>query len=75
MESVMNIGQLSKWLILNSKKSNKEIVEIVKGQFAEAKTTESSVAWYRSDLRKKGLLAKKSEGLKLTEDQLKKLAE
>jgi len=71
----MNIGQLAKYLILNSKKTNAEIVTIVKSQFAEAKTTESSVAWYRSDLRKKGLLAKKSEGLKLTEEQLRKLAE
>jgi hypothetical protein len=42
--------------MLNSTKSNKEILSLVKEKFEGCKTSESSVAWYRSDLRKKGLL-------------------
>jgi len=73
----MNIGQLCVWLILNSQKSNDEIVKIVKTKFEDAKTTSSSVAWYRSDLRKKGLLGPREGRNKvvLTADELAKLAE
>jgi len=71
----MNIGQLCVWLILNSTKSNDEIVKIIKAKFENAKTTSSSVAWYRSDLRKKGLLGPREGRNKilLSADELKAL--
>ena len=52
----MNIGQLCKYLILNSELSNTEILEIVKDKFPEAKTSPACIAWYKSDLRKSGML-------------------
>lgn len=68
----MNIGQLAKHLILNSKKSNADILKIIQAKFPEAKTSAASMAWYRSDLRKKGLLGK-GEGknnIVLSQDEL-----
>jgi len=53
----MNIGQLITYLILNSTKTNSEILEIVHSKF-ECKTTMACVAWYKSKLRKEGLIEK-----------------
>lgn len=53
----MNIGQLITFLILNSNKSNKEILETVHSKF-ECKTSLACVAWYKSKLRKEGLIEK-----------------
>ena len=73
----MNIGQLANHLILNSTKSNKEILEIIRQQFPEAKTSMSCIAWYKSDLRKKGLIegSKGKNSVVLSEEQLAALCE
>ena len=51
----MNIGGVCKLLILKGK-SDKEILEIVKGKFVGAKTSKASLAWYKTRLREEGLL-------------------
>lgn len=48
-----NISAVARAAILEGK-SNAEALEIVKGEFPEARTTVASIAWYRNDLRKKG---------------------
>ena len=61
----MNIGQFITWLILNTEKSNTEILEAVHEKFEGAKTTPACVAWYKTKLRKQGLIAKGSGKFKL----------
>ena len=55
----MNIGQLIIHLILHSNKSNSEILEIVKAKFEGCKTSPACIAWYKSKLRKEGLIESK----------------
>lgn len=50
----MSIGKFASNLILTTSMSNTEILEAAKKQFPEAKTTMACIAWYKSDLRKKG---------------------
>lgn len=52
----MGIGQFVRHLLLKSTKTNAEILELVAKHFPESKTTAACIAWYKSDLRKKGLL-------------------
>jgi len=53
----MSIGTFVRETISNnSALSTEEILAKVRDQFPEAKTTASCVAWYKSDMRKKGLL-------------------
>ncbi len=47
------VGDFVKKLIMEGK-TNEKILELVTVKFPEAKTTNSSVNWYRSDLRKQG---------------------
>lgn len=61
----MNIGQFITWLILNTKKSNTEILEAVHEKFEGCKTTPACVAWYKTKLRKQGLIEKSSGKFKL----------
>lgn len=61
----MNIGQFITWLILNTKKSNAEILEAVHEKFEGCKTTPACVAWYKTKLRKQGLIAKSAGKFKL----------
>ncbi len=72
----MNIGQLITHLILNSSKTNAEILEIVKAQFDGCKTSMACVAWYKTKLRKEGKIdggrTQKYEA-KLTPEQLAEL--
>lgn len=73
----MNIGQLIVYLILNSEKTNSEIVEIVKTKFEGCKTSNACVAWYKTKLRKEGKLeAKKAQKfhVELSEEELQELA-
>ena len=56
----MSIGKFASNLILTTSKSNTEILEAVKAAFPEAKTSMACIAWYKSDLRKKGKLAKRN---------------
>jgi predicted DNA-binding transcriptional regulator AlpA len=44
--------------LLVAKKSTEEILKEVKRQFPKARTSPSSVAWYRSELRGRGKLPK-----------------
>ena len=50
----MSIGKFASNLILTTNKSNTEILAEVRKAFPEAKTTMACIAWYKSDLRKKG---------------------
>ena len=73
----MNIGQLITYLILNSTKTNSEILEIVHSKF-ECKTTMACVAWYKSKLRKEGLIEKgrtQKNNVVLSQDELNELCE
>ena len=72
----MNIGQLITYLILNSNKSNDEIVAIIHSKFENAKTTTNCVSWYKTKLRKEGRLdAKRSNkfNVVLNSDELQDL--
>jgi hypothetical protein len=72
----MNIGQLITYLILNSTKSNTEILEIVKTQFEGCKTSPACIAWYKSKLRKEGLIEKgrtQKYKVEMTQEQLEAL--
>lgn len=50
----ITIGAFASNLILTTSKSNTEILETVLAAYPSAKTTMACVAWYKSDLRKKG---------------------
>jgi hypothetical protein len=52
----MGIGQFVRHLLLKSNKTNAEVLDLVRTTFPDSKTTPGCIAWYRSDLRKKGLL-------------------
>ena len=54
----MNIGKFARQVIVdNPTSSNEELVKLVLAQYPDAKTSTSCIAWYKSDMRKKGLLA------------------
>lgn len=57
----MSIGKFVSNLILTTELNNTEILAKVKETYPEAKTSMACVAWYKSDLRKKGLIAKRGE--------------
>lgn len=51
----MNIGQFARKCILeNPQAKNADIVKMVRAWKPEAKTTEACIAWYKSDMKKKG---------------------
>ena len=54
----MSIGKFVRETILaNSEVSTEDILVAVREQYPNAKTTASCIAWYKSDMRKKGLLS------------------
>lgn len=53
---VLGIGQFVRQMLLKSTKTNAEILALTLQVFPDAKTTPACIAWYKSDLRKKGLL-------------------
>jgi hypothetical protein len=57
----MSIGKFAKNLIQTTSLSNTEILAKVQEAFPTAKTSMACIAWYKSDLRKKGLIAKRHE--------------
>ena len=74
----MNIGQLITHLILNSNKSNKEILDVIHGNFEGCKTSMACIAWYKTKLRKEGKIeAKRTQKFEVTlsEEELAKLCE
>jgi len=56
VQVTMGIGQFCRHMMLNSTKSNTEILQLVLKLYPDAKTTMACIAWYKTDLRKKGLL-------------------
>lgn len=74
----LGIGQFVRHLLKNSKKSNQEILDLVLKTFEGSKTTPACIAWYKSDMRKKGLLQPgasrgRSVIVELSEEQLAEL--
>jgi hypothetical protein len=61
-----NVGGWCKFLILEGKLNNKEIIDFVRKKF-NSRTSVSSIAWYRNKLREEGLInsARKSEVLSI----------
>lgn len=53
---IMNtIGSFARHIIATRNElSNQDILEIVKNQFPDAKTSIACIAWYKSDMKKKG---------------------
>lgn len=60
-QQVMNIGQLARYLLTHTSKTGAEILAIIKQKFPDAKTGPASIAWYKNDLKKKGILAKTNQ--------------
>ena len=77
VQVTMGIGQFCRHMMLNSTKSNTEILQLVLKLYPDAKTTMACIAWYKSDLRKKGLLVgeKSQRSTKLVEFSAEDLAE
>lgn len=48
----MKVGQRAKQLILEGKLDNKGILEQIKKEYPNAKTSIACIAWYKSDLKK-----------------------
>jgi hypothetical protein len=74
----LGIGQFVRHLLKNSKKTNQEILDLVLKTFEGSKTTPACIAWYKSDMRKKGLLQPgasrgRSVIVELSEEQLAEL--
>lgn len=57
-QTTVSIGARSRELIKQGL-SNTTILETIKKEFPNGKTTMACIAWYKSDMRKKGLLAKR----------------
>lgn len=56
----MSIGKFVRDQVLqNPEAKNEEILKLVKSKFPEAKTSYACIAWYKSDMRKKGMIASK----------------
>jgi len=74
----MNIGQFITWCILNTTKTNTEILELVKTNYDGCKTSPACIAWHKSKLRKEGKIeAGRTQKFskEFTEEELKALAE
>jgi hypothetical protein len=75
----MGIGQFVRHvLVQNQSKSNTEVLALVHKVFPEAKTTMACIAWYKTDLRKKGVLPAggvrgSTKTVNLSEEQLAEL--
>lgn len=71
------IGQFVRHLLKNTNKSNKDVLELVLTTFPGSKTTPACIAWYKTDMRKKGLLPEGTSrgAAKLIELSAEELAE
>ena len=58
-----SIGSRSR-LLIKTGMSNTAILETIKNEFPHAKTTMACIAWYKSDMRKKGELPKRGEAVR-----------
>jgi hypothetical protein len=71
---MMSIGKFAVGLILsNPELSNEEILKKVQLEFPAAKTSMACIAWYKSDLRKKGKLAKRGAVQASTSEKIEAL--
>ena len=75
----LGIGAFVRHMLKNSKKSNSEILELVLVTFPGSKTTPACIAWYKTDMRKKGLLEGvaqrgKNVTVEFTPEQLEQMA-
>jgi hypothetical protein len=53
----MSIGNTVRSMILeNPSMKNEDVLTAIKAKFPEAKTTYACIAWYKTDMRKKGLI-------------------
>ena len=70
----MTIGEFACWLIINQETwSNQQILDAVLEVFKDAKTSMASIAWYKTSLRKKGLIGARSGSTKvINQDALAK---
>lgn len=55
-KEAMTIGSFVRNEILTTELSNTEILDKVHQAFPSAKTTMACIAWYKSDMRRKGLI-------------------
>jgi len=55
-KATFGIGQFVRHLLKNTSKTNAEILELTLKTFDGSKTTAACIAWYKTDMRKKGLL-------------------
>ena len=59
----MSIGKTAEYHIRkNPGLKNAELLALVLKDHAGAKTTEKCITWYKADLRKRGIIAKKAGG-------------
>ena len=59
----MSIGKTAEYHIRkNPALKNSELLALVLKDHVGAKTTEKCIAWYKADLRKRGVIAKKAGG-------------
>jgi hypothetical protein len=74
---VKGIGQFVRELLLKSTKTNAEILALVHKYYEGSSTTMGCIAWYKSDLRKKGLLAcatrPKTRSIEISADEMRQL--
>jgi hypothetical protein len=75
----MGIGQFVRWMLKNTSKTNAEILELTLKTFEGSKTTAACIAWYKTDMRKKGLLTGgaqrgKAKVIELSAEDLEQLA-
>ena len=72
--TTLTIGKFAQGLILdNPEMTNSEILENIQVAFPAAKTSMACIAWYKSDLRKKGMIAKRGATPATVEEQIKAL--
>lgn len=69
------IGSFVRNEILTTELSNTEILDNVKKAFPSAKTTMACIAWYKSDMRRKGLIGggRSQKRLESAQNELKQL--
>ena len=72
MSKVNGVGNFVRGLILKGELSNSEILDKVKEKFVGCETTMACVAWYKSDMRKKGIIEKKEVVKKMSVEEYKK---
>jgi hypothetical protein len=72
VEKKVGIGStIVEMILANPEKPNREILEEILAKFQNAKTTYACIAWYRSDLRKKGQIGPRVFAKKVKTEEAK----